>query len=74
MPLADRLAAVKAKTVRDTLGYVENYSFVNNFSAPLAEMKAKTIDGALRDVKAKALVDTTTDTLPEVKARILPTS
>ena len=72
MPLADRLAAVKAKTVRDTLGYVENYSF-NNFCAPLAEMKAKTIDGTLRDVNAKALVDTTADTLPEVKARILLT-
>ena len=70
MPLADRLAAVKAKTVRDTLGYVENYSLVNNFSATLAEVKANTIDGTLHDVKAEALVDTTADTLPEVKAMV----
>ena len=73
MPLADRLTAVKAKTVRDTLGYVENYSLVKNFAATLAEMKAKTIDGTLRDVQAEALVDTTADTLPEVKSRILLT-
>ena len=60
--LADRLAEVKATTVRGTLGHVENYSLVNKFA-----------DGTPRDVLAEALVDTTADTLPEVKARILLT-
>ena len=73
MPLADRLAAVRAKTDRDTLGYVEHYSLVNNFAATLAEMKAKKIDGTPRDLQAEALGDTTADTVPEVKARILLT-
>ena len=53
--LADRLAEVTAKTVRDTLGHVENYSLVEKFAATLAEMKAKTIDGTLRDVQAGAM-------------------
>ena len=48
--LADRLAEEKAKTVRNTLGHVENYSLVNKFAATLTEIKAKTIDGTLRDV------------------------
>ena len=61
--LAHRLAEVKAKTVRDTLGHVENYSLVDKFAATLAEMK----------VQAEALVDTTADTLPEVRARIVMT-
>ena len=30
--LADRLAEAKAKTVRDTLGHVENCSLVNKFA------------------------------------------
>ena len=66
--LADRLAKVKAKTVRDTLRHVENCSLVNKFAATLEEIKAKTIDGTLRDVQAEALVDTTSYTLPEVRA------
>ena len=64
--LADRLAEVKATTVRDTLGHVENYSLVNKFAATLAEIKAKTFDGTPRDVLAEALVHTTADTLPKV--------
>ena len=71
--LADRLAKEKAKTVRNTLGHVENYSLVNKFAGTQAEMKVKTIDGKLRNVQAEALVDTTADTLPEVRARILGT-
>ena len=67
--LADRLAEVKATTVRDTLGHVENYSLVNKFVATLAEIKAKTIDGTLRYVQAEALVNTTADTLPEVREK-----
>ena len=47
--LADWLAEVKAKSVRDTLGHVKNYSLVNKFAATLAEMKARTIDGTLDD-------------------------
>ena len=35
MLLADRLAEVKAKSVRDTLGRVQNYSLVNKFAATL---------------------------------------
>ena len=71
--LADRLAVVKAKTVSDTPGHVENYSLVNKFATTLVEIRAKTIDGTLRDVQAEALVDTIADTLPEVRATILPT-
>ena len=70
---AEWLAKEKAKTVRDTLGHVDNYSLVNKFAARQAEIKAKTIDGTLRDIHAEALVDTTADTLQEVRARILPT-
>ena len=61
--LTDRVAEVNARSVRDTLGHVENYSLVNKFAATLAEMK----------VQAEALVDTTADTLPEVRARIVMT-
>ena len=43
--LANRLAEVKAKTVRDTQGHVENYSIVNKFAATLAEIKANTCVG-----------------------------
>ena len=71
--LADRLAQVKAKTVRDTLGHVENYSLVNKFVATLGEMKAKTTDATLHDFQAEALADMTAETLPEVSASILPT-
>ena len=72
MLLADRLAEIKAKSVRDTLGHVQNYSLVNKFAATLVAMKTKTIDGTLREVEAEGRVDTTADTLAEVKARILP--
>ena len=71
--LADRLLEVKAKTVTDTLGHVENYSLVNKFTATLAELKAKTIDATLHDFQAEALADMTAETLPEVSASILPT-
>ena len=71
--LADRLPKVKGKTVRDTLGHVQNYSLVNQFAASVADIKAKAIDGTPRNVQAEALVDKTADTLPEVRARILPT-
>ena len=40
--LANRLAEVNAKTVRDTLGHVEIYSLVNKFAAKLADIEAKT--------------------------------
>ena len=50
--LANRIAEEKAKTVRDTLGHVENFSLVNKFAATLAEMKANRIDGTLDDVQA----------------------
>ena len=52
--LADRIAEVKARTVRDTLRHLENYSLVKKFPALLAEMKAKTTDCTLRDVQAEA--------------------
>ena len=71
--LADRLAQVKAKIVRDTIGHVENYSLVNTFAETLAEIKAKTIDATLHDFQAEALADMTAETLPEVSASILPT-
>ena len=71
--LADRLPQVKAKTVRDTLGHVENYLLVIKFAATLAEMKGEAIDGTLRDVQAEELVGTTADSLPEVRVRILTT-
>ena len=62
-----------AKTVRDTLGHVENYSLVNKFAATLGEMKAKTTDATLHDFQAEALADMTAETLPEGSASILPT-
>ena len=67
--LADRLDEVKAKTVRDTLGHVENYSLVNKFASTLAEIKAKTFDGTPRDVLAEALVDTTAETATRGKSK-----
>ena len=70
--LADRLAEVKAKTVRDTVGHVENYSLVNKFAATLAEMKAKTIDATLHYFQSEALTDMRAETLQEVSASIFP--